>query len=289
MTSANEALFGKNRGAPAWRWDAPGDSAQGVITALSATQQRDMRTKELKYFPSGDPIMIALVTVQTGLHDPTLPADNGERTIWVSGRYMTKAVKDAIMRAGTRELEVGGWFEVTYTHDGPAERGLRAPRMFTAEYIPPTPEERSAAEAAAEAASDPWAAVGQGLGTGTPPGPVSPAQGSSGAARGPAGVFDPWRGTAGVFDPWGEGPVTASPSRPPMSASTGPVDKINSPAGSGTPERSGSPAGSGSGAAQGPSEPGAPAGGGVDLSTLAPEARAVIERLLEQQQAGNTS
>jgi hypothetical protein len=269
MTSANEALFGKNRGAPAWRWDAPGDSAQGVITALSATQQRDMRTKELKYFPSGDPIMIALVTVQTGLHDPTLPADNGERTIWVSGRYMTKAVKD-----------VGGWFEVTYTHDGPAERGLRAPRMFTAEYIPPTPEERSAAEAAAEAASDPWAAVGQGLGTGTAAGPASPAQSSSGAARGPAGVFDPW----------GDDPVTTPPSRPPtMSANTGPVDKINSPAGSGTPERSGSPAGSGSGAAQGPSEPGAPAGGGVDLSTLAPEARAVIERLLEQQQAGDTS
>jgi hypothetical protein len=274
MTTANEALFGKNRGAPAWRWGAPGDSAQGVITALSATQQRDMRTKELKYFPSGDPIMIALVTVQTGLHDPTLPADNGERTIWVSGRYMTKAVKDAMMRAGTRELEVGGWFEVTYTHDGPAERGLRPPRMFTAEYIPPTPEERSAAEAAAEAASDPWAAVGQGLGTGTPPGPVSPAQSSSGAARGPAGVFDPW----------GDGPVTTPPSRPTMSASTGPVDKINSPAGSGTPERSGSPAQGSSGAAQPPPVPGAPAGGGVDLPTLTPEARAVIERMIAEQQ-----
>jgi hypothetical protein len=279
MTSANEALFGKNRGAPAWRWDAPGDSAQGVITALSATQQRDMRTKELKYFPSGDPIMIALVTVQTGLHDPTLPADNGERTIWVSGRYMTKAVKDAIMRAGTRELEIGGWFEVTYTHDGPAERGLRAPRMFTAEYIPPTPEERAAAEAAAEAASDPWAAVGQGQGTGTPAGPASPAQGSSGAARGPAGVFDPW----------GDDPVAATPSRPPGSASTSPVDKINSPAGSGTPERSGSPAQGSSGAAQPPPVPGAPTGGGVDLSTLTAEQRAVIERMIEQQQAGDTS
>jgi hypothetical protein len=276
MTTANEALFGKNRGAPSWKWGAPGDSAQGIITALGATQNRNMKTNELMFFPSGDPIMIALVTVQTGLHDPTLPADNGERTIWVSGRYMTKAVKDAIMRAGTRELEVGGWISVTYTHDGPSERGNRPPRMFAAEYIPPTPEERSAAEAAAQAASDPWAAVGQGLVTGTPPGPASPAQGSSGGAR----------GTAGVFDPWGDGPVTTPPSPPTMSASTGPVDKINSPAGSGTPEHPGSPAGASSGAAQGPSGPGAPAGGGVDLSTLAPEARAVIERLLEQQQAG---
>jgi hypothetical protein len=274
MTTANTALFGNNRGAPAWRWGAPGDSAQGVITALSATQQRDMRTKELKYFPSGDPIMIALVTVQTGLFDPTLPADNGERTIWVSGRYMTKAVKDAIMRAGIRELEIGGWLSVTYTHDGPAERGLRQPRMFTAEYIPPTAEHRSAVQATAEAASDPWAAAGQGQGTGTPPGPASPAQGSSGAARGPAGVFDPW----------GDGPVTTPPSPPTMSASTGPVDKINSPAGSGTPKSPGSPADGGSGAAQAPSVQSAPTGGGVDLSTLTPEARAVIERMISEQQ-----
>jgi hypothetical protein len=209
-----------------------------VITALSATQQRDMRTKELKYFPSGDPIMIALVTVQTGLHDPTLPADNGERTIWVSGRYMTKAVKDAIMRAGIRELEIGGWLSVTYTHDGPAERGLRRracsrPNTFRPPLstgppykLPPKPP----------------VTRGRPSGRGRAPAPRGPCQPGTGQLRGRAGPC--WR-----VRPVGGRPGNDPPSPPTMSASTGPVDKINSPAGSGTPESPGSPAG---GLAQGP-------------------------------------
>jgi hypothetical protein len=240
MTQPTKALFGKNRGAPAWRWGAPGDSAQGVITALSATQQRDMRTKELKYFPSGDPIMIALVTVQTGLHDPTLPADNGERTIWVSGRYMTKAVKDAIMRAGT-----GNWRSAAGSKSrtrmtarrsgGSARRACSQPNTFRPpprngppRKLPPKPP----------------VTRGQPSGRGRAPAPRGPCQPGTGQLRGRAGPC--WR-----VRPVGGRPGNDPPSPPTMSASTGPVDKINSPAGSGTPERSGSPAG----AAQGPHSP----------------------------------
>lgn len=183
MGNANEALFGSGSGAPAFKWgDKPGTRAAGRITHLDATQQRNMRTNELMFWPSGDKLMIALVTLQTEERDPDIEDDDGQRTLWVSGRNMTSAVREACKTVRVKELELDGYLEVVFTGYGTAEKGAQPPRLFTASYQKPTTN-----AAASAALNGPQTAQEGASGTGTPPTPPQAASEAVGAGNGPSG------------------------------------------------------------------------------------------------------
>lgn len=243
MGDFNEALFGSGSGAPGFKFASPGDTISGYITHLDAVQDRDFKTKELKFWPSGDNLMIPLVTVQTDLRDPEIPEDDGQRTAWIRGRYATEAVRQATKAAGKRRLEEGGRFMLRYTGNGTAEKGLNPPKLFEARYAPPTPEGITVYEAAqaraktqvAARSDDPWANVDPDPGFLPTP---APAQSAPAA---PAG--DPWAST---------------PASTPQAAQQAPAASNGAPAQEIIT---------------------LPGGQQVDLSTLPPEAAALMRKM----------
>lgn len=153
IDQANALLMGG--GSKAARFDGIGVSVGGVIDDITAKQQTDFTTGEPKTWPNGDPMMQVLVRVQTTLSEDA--DDDGLRTIYVKGKSLTGAVRDAVRKAGAKGLEVGGTLTVTYTGDGVAERkGINPPKLYAAEYTPP--DQAAAANAALGLAETPAAA-----------------------------------------------------------------------------------------------------------------------------------
>lgn len=152
MTSPNpnDILFGT--ATPGAKFESPGDTATGPIVKLGASQQTDYKTKEPLTWPDGKPRMQVEVSVQTTLRDPSIEDDDGIRRLFVKGKNLTTAVKDAVRAAGAKGLEIGGVLTVTYTGDAPAEKGLNAPKLYEASYVKPGPQAANAALGLAEPA-----------------------------------------------------------------------------------------------------------------------------------------
>ena len=134
-TSANDLLMGA--GVPGVKFPEPGTSITGVICAEpEARQQTDFSTGEGLTWPSGDPKMQIVVRLQTQLRDN--PDDDGIRALYIKGKSLTTAVRDAVRKTGANGLEVGGTLTVTYTGDGTSEhKGINPPKLYTAAYTPP--------------------------------------------------------------------------------------------------------------------------------------------------------
>lgn len=137
MTSPNDILFGT--GTPGVKFESPGDTVTGPIVELGASQQTDYKTKEPLNWPDGKPRMQVEVKVKTSLRDSSIEDDDGVRRLFVKGKILTNAVKDAVRATGAKGLEIGGVLTVTYTGDAPAEKGLNAPKLYEAEYVRPNP------------------------------------------------------------------------------------------------------------------------------------------------------
>lgn len=138
---ANDVLFGSN--SPTAKFELPGTTIGGTITS----QPRAFHEREYdpnnpgggdpKYFKSGDPIMGITIDVQTQLRDPSLQNDNGIRTIYVQGKRLKDAIRDAVHQAGSQKLEVGSEIYVTFTHLGtPPSAGSNAPKEYAVRYVP---------------------------------------------------------------------------------------------------------------------------------------------------------
>ena len=140
---ANAVLMGGGSGHPAWKFDQPnpGQPRVGTIAAPpQARQERDYDPNnpgggDLKFFPSGDPIMGVLVEVQTGERDPSNAEDDGTRTFYIEGRYLKEAVRNAVRAANAAGLEVGGQLAVTFTHrEDPMDK--RSRKYWQVAYTP---------------------------------------------------------------------------------------------------------------------------------------------------------
>lgn len=133
----NQFLMGG--GIPSAKFDSVGVSVGGTITDIAASQQTDFTTGEPKTWPNGEPMMQVVVSVATEIRDPQITDDDGVRKIYVKGKSLTAAVRDAVRRAGAKGLENGGTLTVTYTGDGPQERrGINPPKLYAASYTKPT-------------------------------------------------------------------------------------------------------------------------------------------------------
>lgn len=138
MTDANDLLMGS--GTPAAKFDAIGTVVRGAIVKTGTAQQRDYQTKQPLYWKDGrpstdvtnEPMMQAVITVQTDQRDDN--NDDGQRAIYCGSRNMRDAVRDAVLKAGVKVIEIGGTIAVQYT-GGSGNTG--DPKQYIAEYKPP--------------------------------------------------------------------------------------------------------------------------------------------------------
>lgn len=139
---ANDVLMGGG-GAPTAKFEQIGTTIGGRIVAPPrAHQEREYNPTNpgqgaLKTFPSGDPIYGLTVDVQTTLRDPSNAEDDGVRRIYVEGKRLKEAVRDAVRSAGGEKLEVGGELYVSFTGLGEAASAtVNPPKLYAARYIP---------------------------------------------------------------------------------------------------------------------------------------------------------
>lgn len=125
-------------GVPSAKFERPGASVTGTIADLQVRQQTDVRTREPLTWPNGDPKMQLVVTLNTTQRDPTIEDDDGQRRIYVKGKRLTDATRDAVKTVGAKGLEIGGTLTVTYVRDGQAAGvGISPPKEYSVTYQRP--------------------------------------------------------------------------------------------------------------------------------------------------------
>jgi len=121
------------------KFDNIGDKHVGIITSIDHRQQTDLDGTP-KTFPSGDPMMLYVVTIQLADGDTAaLWAKNGKFEVASgSGEAMLAAIGTAVRASGASSVEVGGNLAVAFTGLGKAKPGMNQPKLYTAQYKPPT-------------------------------------------------------------------------------------------------------------------------------------------------------
>lgn len=122
------------------KFDNIGDKHVGTITAIDHRQQTDPKTGEKKEFPSGDPMMMWVITIQPDEGDAVaLWAKGGKFEVAEgSGESMLSAIGTAVRAANATAVEVGAKLGVAHTGLGKAKgTGMNAPKLYTAQYEPP--------------------------------------------------------------------------------------------------------------------------------------------------------
>lgn len=148
MTNAKDLIMGTS--SPAMSFKYPNDAVAGkIITEPKAVQQtvydpRNPQSKELAFWPSGDPKMQVIFQIQTdfrnyeGITNPDRSSpDSGTRTIYLKGKHMEKATAEAIRAAGADWLEVGGMVYYRYTGEDMTSLAGVKPKLFEVQYRRP--------------------------------------------------------------------------------------------------------------------------------------------------------
>lgn len=143
-------------GCPGYSFIRPGDRIVGQIISEPKLQQMKVwrngqPTDELAVWPSGDPKLQLAFQVQTqfrnyeGIREPKREApDDGRRTVYVNGKHREAALRQAIRAAGAEWLEVGGWYDETYTGDDYESKAGIKPKLAEIRYQGPSPAFKAA-------------------------------------------------------------------------------------------------------------------------------------------------
>lgn len=126
---------------PSAKWNAVGDSYRGRILSMEKRQNTKPGSGEPVFFPSGDPQMVWVITIEQ---------NNGDRVaLWAaggnykaasgSGESMLSAIGAAVRAAGAAAVEMGAELAVAHTGMGEASPGKNPPRLYTAQYRAPVP------------------------------------------------------------------------------------------------------------------------------------------------------
>lgn len=129
------------------KFDAIGDKYIGIITGIDHRQQTDPKTGIPKTFPSGDPMMLYVITLQPEGGDPIALWAKGGRfqAVQGTGESMLSAIGTAVREAGATSVEVGAKLAVAFTGEGETKPGFNAPKLYTAKYEPPQAQPQAVA------------------------------------------------------------------------------------------------------------------------------------------------
>lgn len=132
---ANELLMSGGIKGIKWSDHNVGHTVVGtIVDQPKAVQMTKYQSDELDFWPSGDPKMQIVVTIQTDLRDPSNALDDGRRRLYIEPRMMTP-VREAVQRAGAPGLAIGGRIAVRWVSG--SGQGEGNARQFAAEYAPP--------------------------------------------------------------------------------------------------------------------------------------------------------
>lgn len=123
---------------PSAKFTSIGDSYAGRIISMVERQQTDLQGRP-STFPSGDPMMVWVITIETASGERlALWARGGKFKVATgTGESMLSAIGAAVRAAGASAIEVGAELAVAHTGMGEASIGKNAPRLFTAQYRAP--------------------------------------------------------------------------------------------------------------------------------------------------------
>jgi hypothetical protein len=117
----HSADFMGGGGAPAVKFEAPGDTVSGIVTKVD---KRIDSTPDgtTKTWPDGSPMHVFIFTLDT---------DDGERSLWVRGNMVT-AVREAVRNAGLPG-PLNTRLTVRFTEVGePKAKGYSGAKLFKA-------------------------------------------------------------------------------------------------------------------------------------------------------------
>lgn len=122
-------------GAPSAKFEAIGDTVEGVIVDVSKGSVTDISTGEIRRFSDGSPIPQYVFTIETKLS--TGPDDDGRRRIFAKNRMLT-AIREAIKASGHRGSVVGGSLKVQFhATEASKTKGYSPTKLFRARFTPP--------------------------------------------------------------------------------------------------------------------------------------------------------
>ena len=134
MSSTDDAAtkFVMGGGATAASFKKAGDSVNGIIADMVEKTQTDFDTGEPLAWPDGNPRNHLVVTLLTEEKDDE--DDDGLRRLYVKGN-LQRAIREAVIKSGSRTIADGGVLTVTYTgDDAPTRKGMNGAKLFTASY-----------------------------------------------------------------------------------------------------------------------------------------------------------
>jgi len=173
LDTANNLLMSGGIKSIKWKDEPVGYTVVGTIVDQPKVEQMTKyESTELDFWPSGDPKMQIIVTLQTDMRDPSNANDDGKRQLHISPRMM-KPVREAVQRVNAPGLAIGGRLAVRRT-GGTGATG--SPFEFAAEYATPAVDPGSlmgngngaAASQAAANGNGATSATAQSLGLTTP-------------------------------------------------------------------------------------------------------------------------
>lgn len=144
MTAAQMLDSIDSQSSKSFKFQNPGDSVSGVIESVTASQMHvydllnQRPTNQPDFFQDGSPKLQVIVTIDTGLTDPSVEDDDGRRSVYIKGYgIQRRAWLQAIRNAGLRkasEIKPGDRFTAKFVGYDPQSKNPNNPaKMY--EYV----------------------------------------------------------------------------------------------------------------------------------------------------------
>lgn len=144
MTAAQMLDSIDSQSSKSFKFQNPGDSVSGVIESVTARQMHvydslnQRPTNQPDFFQDGSPKLQVIVTIDTGLTDPSVEDDDGRRSVYIKGYgIQRRAWLQAIRNAGLRkasEIKPGDRFTAKFVGYDPQSKNPNNPaKMY--EYV----------------------------------------------------------------------------------------------------------------------------------------------------------
>ena len=137
MTAAQMLDSIDSQSSKSFKFQNPGDSVSGVIESVTASQMHvydslnQRPTNQPDFFQDGSPKLQVIVTIDTGLTDPSVEDDDGRRSIYIKGYgIQRRAWLQAIRNAGLRkasEIKPGDRFTAKFVGYDPQSKNPNNP------------------------------------------------------------------------------------------------------------------------------------------------------------------
>lgn len=130
--------FLMSSGTKSFKFDPIGATVKGIIESLDMQQQRSIDDGAPLFWDDAKTQPKKQLKIVLATDDRDGEDDDGRRAVYAKGN-LQNAIRDAIKAAGAEKIEEGGMLAVQYTADGePPKRGMNAPKIYKAQYKPPS-------------------------------------------------------------------------------------------------------------------------------------------------------